>query len=68
MTVDRLRRESVATLWVAAVWRCGRQSGRKEPAPLVAAEARPGDMVLCLGAGTIPQWAHALPEALRRLG
>ncbi len=31
---------------------------------LVRAEARPGDMVVCLGAGTITQWAHALPGQL----
>ena len=31
---------------------------------LVRAEARPGDMVVCLGAGTISAWANALPEAL----
>ncbi|MFQ5622483.1 MAG: UDP-N-acetylmuramate--L-alanine ligase [Paracoccaceae bacterium] len=31
---------------------------------LVRAEARPGDMVVCLGAGSISQWAHALPEQL----
>jgi UDP-N-acetylmuramate--alanine ligase len=41
--------------------------GPEALAPLVAAEARPGDMVVCLGAGTITQWAHALPEELRRL-
>jgi UDP-N-acetylmuramate--alanine ligase len=32
---------------------------------LVAQLARPGDFVVCLGAGTITQWANALPEALR---
>ncbi len=42
--------------------------GPEALAPLVAAEARPGDMVVCLGAGTITQWANALPDALRRLG
>ncbi|MCB1397414.1 MAG: UDP-N-acetylmuramate--L-alanine ligase, partial [Rhodobacteraceae bacterium] len=31
---------------------------------LVRAEARPGDMVVCLGAGTISAWAHGLPERL----
>ncbi len=30
----------------------------------VAARARPGDLVVCLGAGSITQWARALPEAL----
>ncbi|WP_411974874.1 UDP-N-acetylmuramate--L-alanine ligase [Sulfitobacter faviae] len=32
---------------------------------LVLREARPGDMVVCLGAGTISGWANDLPEALR---
>lgn len=31
---------------------------------LVRAHARPGDMVVCLGAGTISAWAHALPGRL----
>jgi len=29
--------------------------------------ARPGDMVVCLGAGNITQWANRLPERLRKL-
>jgi len=33
-------------------------------APFVAEQARPGDIVLCLGAGTISAWANALPDAL----
>ncbi len=32
---------------------------------LVRAEARPGDMVVCLGAGTISAWARNLPGRLR---
>lgn len=32
---------------------------------LVRAEARPGDMVVCLGAGTISAWANRLPERLK---
>jgi UDP-N-acetylmuramate--alanine ligase len=31
---------------------------------LVKAEARPGDLVVCLGAGDITQWAYALPGQL----
>ena len=31
---------------------------------LVLEQARPGDMVVCLGAGTISGWANALPERL----
>jgi UDP-N-acetylmuramate--alanine ligase len=42
--------------------------GPEALAPLVAAEARPGDMVVCLGAGTITAWAHALPAELAALG
>ena len=34
-------------------------------AALVRAEAGPGDMVVCLGAGTISAWANALPEKLK---
>ena len=33
----------------------------------VAAIVRPGDVVLCLGAGSITTWAHALPGELAAL-
>ena len=33
-------------------------------APLVRKLAQPGDIVMCLGAGTITQWAYALPGQL----
>jgi len=35
---------------------------------VVRTEARPGDIVVCLGAGTISAWANALPERLRGWG
>ncbi|MGR3571901.1 UDP-N-acetylmuramate--L-alanine ligase [Brevirhabdus sp.] len=35
---------------------------------LVREQAREGDMVVCLGAGTISAWAHGLPERLRAKG
>ncbi len=35
-----------------------------ELAPLVATMARQGDLVVCLGAGTITDWAYALPQRL----
>jgi UDP-N-acetylmuramate--alanine ligase len=38
--------------------------GEEGLAALVKAEARPGDMVVCLGAGSISAWANALPTAL----
>ncbi len=34
---------------------------------LVREQARPGDMVVCLGAGTISTWAHGLPARLADL-
>jgi UDP-N-acetylmuramate--alanine ligase len=36
-------------------------------APLVHKLAQPGDIVMCLGAGTITQWAYALPGQLEAL-
>ena len=33
-------------------------------APLVRGMVKPGDIVVCLGAGTITQWAYALPGQL----
>jgi len=36
-------------------------------APMVAASAKAGDLVVCLGAGSITQWANALPGELRAL-
>ena len=37
-------------------------------AGLIAEEARAGDLVVCLGAGDITAWAHALPDQLAKLG
>jgi UDP-N-acetylmuramate--alanine ligase len=37
-------------------------------ANLVKGVARPGDYVICLGAGNITQWAYALPGELEHLG
>ena len=41
--------------------------GPDDLAKLVIEQARPGDMVVCLGAGTISTWANGLPDALRAL-
>jgi UDP-N-acetylmuramate--alanine ligase len=38
--------------------------GRDELAGLIDSLARPGDFVICLGAGNITQWAQALPDEL----
>jgi UDP-N-acetylmuramate--alanine ligase len=39
----------------------------KDLAPLVHELARPGDFVVCLGAGSITNWAQSLPGELDRL-
>jgi UDP-N-acetylmuramate--alanine ligase len=48
----------------------GHRDARALPGPealadAVAGIARPGDYVVCLGAGSISAWAYALPEQLR---
>jgi UDP-N-acetylmuramate--alanine ligase len=40
----------------------------KELAGIVRDLAKPGDYVVCLGAGNITQWAYALPGELAALG
>jgi UDP-N-acetylmuramate--alanine ligase len=42
--------------------------GPQQLAGLVKNIARPGDYVVCLGAGSITQWAYALPAELAALG
>jgi UDP-N-acetylmuramate--alanine ligase len=42
--------------------------GPADLAPMVHGLARPGDYVVCLGAGTITSWAYALPGELAALG
>jgi UDP-N-acetylmuramate--alanine ligase len=37
-------------------------------AGLIRGQAQPGDYVVCLGAGSITQWAYALPGQLEALG
>jgi UDP-N-acetylmuramate--alanine ligase len=53
-----------------------RQAGHREAAPLGAPGdlpglvwqmARPGDVVVCLGAGNITAWAHALPGQIQQM-
>ena len=36
----------------------------RDIAPMLQARRRPGDMVVCLGAGNSTEWAHALPDWL----
>jgi UDP-N-acetylmuramate--alanine ligase len=41
--------------------------GPEQLAPLIERLAKPGDYVVCLGAGSITQWAYALPAELKAL-
>ena len=41
--------------------------GPEKLAPLIKSLAKPSDYVICLGAGSITQWAHALPAELKAL-
>jgi len=43
-------------------------SGPEHLAGLIKSLASPGDYVVCLGAGSITQWAYALPGELQALG
>jgi UDP-N-acetylmuramate--alanine ligase len=43
-------------------------TGPERLAAMIRAEAAPGDLVVCLGAGDITQWAYALPGQLEALG
>ncbi|MBR0822595.1 UDP-N-acetylmuramate--L-alanine ligase [Bradyrhizobium liaoningense] len=42
--------------------------GAPELAGIVKGLAKSGDLVVCLGAGNITQWAYALPDELKALG
>lgn len=57
---------------VAAITKAGHPDVSVLEAPeklaeMVLARAGKGDLVVCLGAGSITSWANALPEQLRRL-
>lgn len=42
--------------------------GMTELAGIIKGVAKSGDLVVCLGAGNITQWAYALPDQLKTLG
>lgn len=42
--------------------------GMTELAGIIKGVAKSGDLVVCLGAGNITQWAYALPDQLKALG
>ena len=63
--IDGITHEAVAQgirhLGHGAVMHVGSE---RELAPILTQYAKPGDLVICMGAGTITDWAHALPEWL----
>ncbi|HEY8572622.1 UDP-N-acetylmuramate--L-alanine ligase [Phenylobacterium sp.] len=59
--------------FVEGLRRCGHRrvlplDGPAALAGMVREEARPGDLVVLLGAGDITSWAYALPDQLQALG
>ena len=42
--------------------------GPEKLAGLIKGLAKPGDYVVCLGAGSITQWAYALPGGIEGAG
>jgi len=42
--------------------------GPEKLAGMIAEIAKPGDYVVCLGAGSITNWAYALPGELAKIG
>jgi UDP-N-acetylmuramate--alanine ligase len=66
--IDGINRDAL----VAGLRSRGHRNAQPLPSPealpgMVQALARPGDFVICLGAGSITSWAQALPAALDRL-
>nr|HVY12354.1 cyanophycin synthetase [Alphaproteobacteria bacterium] len=68
MPIDGVSKESLAE----GLRTHGHRDVHLLPAPeklagIIATLAREGDMVVCLGAGTITGWAHALPNELEKI-
>lgn len=59
--IEGLKRQGIGTVLAT-------DDGVNAIAEIVAGVAVPGDLVIGLGAGTITEWAHALPEKLGKLG
>ena len=75
MSIRPAKRRSkapTATLWWQACARAATArsiplDGPEQLAGIVKELAKPGDYVVCLGAGSITQWAYALPAELAAL-
>ncbi len=68
--------EAIAGVNKDALVSCIRRNGKDKVhalenpaalAPLIADIVKPGDFVICLGAGTITNWAYALPKELEQI-
>ena len=69
----RRSRAPTATRWCRACARTATAKSSRSTSPeklaaLIAGMAQPGDYVVCLGAGSITQWAYALPGELAAAG
>ncbi len=64
--IDGANRDALVTAIEAAGHKDARAlAGPDALAREISALAKPGDLVIFLGAGSITQWAHALPEQLK---
>ena len=73
LPAKRRSRKSIATIWCrvcvpAAIVNVAALESSERLASMIRGIAAPGDMVICLGAGSITQWAYALPGELQALG
>jgi UDP-N-acetylmuramate--alanine ligase len=68
--------EAIAGVNKDALVSCIRRNGKDKVhalenpaalAPMIADIVKPGDFVICLGAGTITNWAYALPKELEQI-
>ena len=68
LPVDGINRDALVSGLRARGHRSATPLGdTKDLAALVASQAAPGDMVICLGAGTVTAWAHDLPGELEAI-
>ena len=68
MPIDGVNAEALALGLAGAGHRAARTvAGADDLAAVLAVDAQPGDMVVCLGAGDITKWAAGLADAIGRL-
>ena len=68
MPIDGVNAEALALGLAGAGHRAARTvAGADDLAAVLAVDAQPGDMVVCLGAGDITKWAAGVADAIGRL-